>query len=396
MMRLTFLLASLALAAGCAEPSAQRNVSPTAAARGAAAPRASETGTRVRVAGREATVWASSELASSDGRYGAARAFDGDPATAWVEGVAGYGAPAGELAFRDPAETTGQGQEALYLRFDTPAVIDGVALQAGFLKSGRLYERNGVPDQVEIAVDGEPLGTYTLSHSMALVFEGVSEHGRPDARPDGCYHAATGSYDAPRVVVFESSVRGREVSVRLVRAGRGSAHEDTAISELSPILAETDGLIGAVRDALRRPSASLAAADVQDLSALSVSPYAVRHQRLPRSSSPTDVGPPRPRIRSGREGLPAIQTFVTADWPHLAGSAVLVEPSGSGAVVTGTVSDAEGDGEWVELRPQLVLSADGRVAAAREVATFGAAPGCRGDVSRLQATPTGPEPPAPR
>ena len=388
------LLPTLALVvglAGCAEPTAQDASGPgvpepagatSAVGRGAG-------GTRVQISGRWATVWASSELASDDGRYAADKAFDGDPATAWVEGVSGYGAAdgGGEVAARRPLETTGGGRlgESVNVRFEEPAVFEGIALQPGFLKSARLYGRNGVPTAIEVLIDGRPVGTYELPYTMSLVFEGEGVDG-PDPRPDGCYHAAVGPYSAERLILFQDPVLGTEVTVRLQRAGIGSAHEDTAVAEIRPVIQSVADPAQFIVDVLRRPLVSMTGADVLDLREVSVSAHKVVHlgPGAPRPpSSPSDEGLPRPRVTADRQDWTALETYEAEAWGHLIGTGLLVETPPTGTTVTGGVSDYEGDGEWAEVRPQLQIGPEGQLRSAREVVSFGGVPGCPGDVSRL-------------
>ena len=334
-------------------------------------------------------IWASSELASDDGRYAAAKAFDGDPATAWVEGVAGYGATdgAGGLATRYPLEATGSDRlgESVHVRFDDPEVFEGIALRPGFLKSARLYERNGVPAAVEVLVDDQAVGTYALPYPMTLVFEGVGD-GRPDPREDGCYHAATGSFAAERLVVFRQPVRGTEMTIRLRQAGLGSAHEDTALSEIRPVIQGASDPAEFVVGILRRPLVSMTGADVQDLRRVSVSAHEVidRGSRpLPPPPSPGDEGVARPRVTANMQDWTKYEAYEVESWDYLVDVGLVVEPSSAGTTVTGGVSDSEGDGEWAEVRPQLQIGTEGRLSSAREVVSFGAVPGCPGDLSRL-------------
>ncbi len=390
------LLLSSALAVGlfgCAEPTAQHAPSPTAP-ESASAAGDQAAGTRVQISGRWATVWASSELASDDGRYAAARAFDGDPATAWVEGVSGYGATdgGGEVGRRRPLEAAGGGRpgERLYVRFEEPAVFEGIALQPGFLKSARLYGRNGVPTVIEVLIDGESIGTYEIPYTMSLVFEGEGEGG-PDPRPDGCYHAAIGPCSAERLVVFQSPVWGTEVAVRLQQAGLGSAHEDTAISEIRPVIQSVSDPAEFIVDILRRPLVSMTGADVQDLRRVSVSAYEVvdwGSAPLPAPPSPDDEGLPRPRVTAEMQEWTKYETYEVESWKHLIDVGLVVESFSAGTTVTGGVSDSEGDGEWAEVRPQLQIGPEGRLRSAREVVSFDAVPGCPGDISRLAPIPT--------
>ena len=377
-------------AAGCAEPAtsnAARAATPVIAGSAGATPGGE--GTRVRLAGRWATVWGSSELASDDGRYAAARAFDRDPTTAWVEGVGGYGAAdgAGEVGTRRPLDTVGGGGsgETIHVRFDGPAVFEGVALQPGFLKSAvctrEMESRPSWKSRSTADLSGR-----TNSRTPWLSFSRVRGNGGPDPRHDGCYHAAVSPYAAERLVVFRRPVRGTEIMVRLVRAGLGRAHEDTAISEMRPVVQGAADPMDGVVNVIRRPQASIAGADVQDLRGVSVSAYEVidwEPQPLPDLSSPTNGGLSRPRLIAGLRDRTAREAYEAATWDHFVDYGLVVESSESGTTVTGQISDSEGDGEWVEVRPQLQVGPDGRLRSAREVVTFGAAPGCPGDVSRL-------------
>lgn len=80
------------------------------------------------------SVWASSvleeNLRSGPVRYPPQKIFDGDPATAWVEGVAGLGV----------------GEHVSFI-LDRP--VESVALINGFARSERLYRLNGRPRELE-------------------------------------------------------------------------------------------------------------------------------------------------------------------------------------------------------------------------------------------------------
>lgn len=83
--------------------------------------------------------------------YGPGNMSDGDPATAWVEGVEGVG--------------IGQWVE---MRFDYEMTFQTIELIAGYSKSERLHALNAAPSRVAVLADGWHVQDLWLADSMEL------------------------------------------------------------------------------------------------------------------------------------------------------------------------------------------------------------------------------------
>lgn len=144
------------------------------------------------------TVTADSVLPDEFGNsYTADRAFDRNPATAWVEGADGLGVGAG-------------------IRVQLPGMqtVYGISVLPGYWKSQELLQKNGVPASLEITFSD---GTgYTMDLETAIP-EGVTV---PDANE--CY----------QYLMFDAPVTTSEIQIRIKSATAGNTYEDVAISEI--------------------------------------------------------------------------------------------------------------------------------------------------------------------
>ena len=380
------LAAAFTLGAGCAEPSAQRTASTEGPGQDVDG---TVRGQRVQIGGEWATVWASSELDSPDGRYAAERAFDGDPYTAWVEGVDGLGDRA-----------TSGGAESLVVEFDRDVEVEGFLIWPGYPKSEGLYERNAVPAEVEVGIDDAPPAAFRLPLSTSIVFEGRGPRG-PDPRPEGCYHVADFSYRSPRAVLFERPRRLRRLTLSLTESSAGVRHADTAIAEWRPVLSAEQASVRPPVDALlalramRSESSRLDAlgvASVQDLTHVGVAPGGLidfgrpvhRDQMYLDQSA---FGPTAVEARVGlskrRPGASLSETYSSATEGAFVGVPLLILEEEAVASVLGAVTMTVGDGEWAEVRPLLVVGRGGRFVRASEVALLGAVPDCPSSLETL-------------
>ena len=379
------VLAALFLLVGCAEPSAQRpSATPDADGGGAG-----RSGQRVQIGGEWATVWASSELDSPDGRYAAEKAFDGDPATAWVEGVDGVGDWA----------TSGVA-EILVVEFDREVEAEGFLIWPGYPKSEDLYEKNAVPIEVEVRVDDAPPEAYRLPLSTSIVFEGVGPHG-PDPRPEGCYHVADIGYRAPRAVLFRRPRRLRRLTLRLTESLTGTRYDDTAVAEWRPVLSTEEtsrgpavGALLALRELRSEPGRldALEAASVEDLTHIGVTPgglidfgrpLAADTVYLDQSEFGPTVAEARVNLSERSPRASRSETYASATKDAFVGVPLLLLADATTTSVLGSVTMTVGDGEWAEVRPLLAVGRGGQFVRAREVALLGGAPGCHGSLETL-------------
>lgn len=173
----------------------------------------------VLIQGQSAKASASSTRmdAATPQAYSPANAFDGDFATAWVEGSAGIGAG-----------------DWLQLEFSETQTMLGMVLYPGYLKTFKTLIDNATPDSVEIQVDGKVIA------STYVPYRKVSEYyGKGNPTMDSANLA-------PRILLFGKEWKGKTLRLRIIRGNYGSRFKDMAISELQPILANArqDGYIG--------------------------------------------------------------------------------------------------------------------------------------------------------
>ncbi len=91
----------------------------------------------------------SSYLTEDDRIYKASNAFDGDPATAWSEGISG----------------TGEG-EYIYVSLDSEYSISGFKIKNGYHKSQSLYTKNSRPKMLEVIFSDGSSEVIELDDSM--------------------------------------------------------------------------------------------------------------------------------------------------------------------------------------------------------------------------------------
>jgi hypothetical protein len=307
---------------------------------------------QVRIAGRPARAWASS--AKDLARYAPTNAFDGDPATAWVEGAPG----------------PGEG-ESLFLEFDQPVELSGFLLVAGYARSAETLLQNAVPGQVEILADGKPLLTLELAWVQAL------QPAKDGDGPGTCMLTPAPANLAPRLVVLSAPATTKSLQLRLSRVHRGSRFEDAAISEWQPLIAGVPTALGkasyqdarAALESLAKPGAERLAPGAQ---ADAVFPWAKGQKGAEYRDYDALI-----QKRLGGARLPAPQAWLRAFSPELLDHAVVVLGRPGSRRLIGARSWSEGDGEWDELFPSLVLDAQGRIARLQNLFHSDGAPGCR-------------------
>ena len=92
--------------------------------------------------------------------YGPGRMFDGDPKTAWTEGVPG----------------DGEGQY-IQIRFDNPVPVRGLLITNGYPKSKNVYKWNGRVRLVSITTSNGQTAKFTLKDSPSPQFVPVPGRG---------------------------------------------------------------------------------------------------------------------------------------------------------------------------------------------------------------------------
>ena len=309
------------------------------------------------VEGNKATASATSQLQHKDPkRYAPANAFDGDPATAWVEGVHGLG-----------------NGEALTLRFDKPTAIEGVLIVVGYAKSAKTLTDNGVPTKVTLALDGKPA-------LPVQVYFARSSPADPD-KDAACRISGEAINLAPRLIVLPArSEPVRELTVRIDEAEQVGQFDETAITEALPIVAGGKLTYGgrsyaAAAQALialrQKQGAALPMAEGANVETLLPLPdkLASLHAGEAFEAWLTD--------RGAASAPDAQEAWVTALGPELLGKAVVAVAAGAGLHLVGPLAFTHGDGEWLELFPTVDLDGKGKITGLGRAFHTDGAPGCR-------------------
>jgi len=307
--------------------------------------------------GRPAKAWASSQLGGKDpNRYAVKNAFDGDLQTAWVEGVPGVGVG-----------------ESLFVELEKPERFSGFLLVAGYARSAETLTQNSAPTSIELYADDVKVAAARIAWQLEL----------PEGAPE-CRLGKGRLNFAPRMLLFSKVITAKKLELRITGAIKGTKFEDTGITEWKPIL---DGV-----------AAELGETSYQDAAAALGS---LREGKTPRlAKSPQAESPlawhPHPTPGEAPAGWSALvaqrlagaklsppQTWLKAFTPELLDQLVtLVGPDGEQLI--GAMSWSDGDGEWSELWPGLVLDSSGSVAASGNITRLqnlfrnDGAPGCHG------------------
>jgi hypothetical protein len=194
--------------------------------------------TEVVVAGVKARARASTTLRGPKDRYGVKNLFDGELATAWVEG----------------AEGDGEG-EWVELEFAAPTRIDGYLIAPGYGKSAEVFRDNQVPRRVRIEADGAELAVHDIRYAQTL---------------DG--QLSDSDLWGPRVVVLPKPITASRLRLTILEVVRRTRarYRDLAISEWMPILAGK-GVVAPV------PWEALVSFEVELLRGLRSGAFADRH-----------------------------------------------------------------------------------------------------------------------
>ncbi|MBF0106946.1 MAG: discoidin domain-containing protein [Deltaproteobacteria bacterium] len=134
------------------------------------------------------TVTVSSVLAPQSGNfYGARSAFDGNPSTAWVEGVDGYGV-----------------NEWIKLAFGSPMKFKSLYITNGYAKNNDVYLKNSRPKKIRLDVDSGQSFEHTLSDTSAS-----------------------------QIIILPLAVSSTSVKLTILSVYPGSKYMDTCISEFT-------------------------------------------------------------------------------------------------------------------------------------------------------------------
>lgn len=185
----------------------------------------------------------SSTLASKEGKYAASNLFDGNPQTAWVEGVPGDGV--GENVAID----LGAGAE---LSGATSLMVE---ISNGYQKNDAVYENNGVPTKVRVdLLDGAKV---VRSKDLSLPVAKVPRVPADNGATVSCTYGAAAFPDLPRMA---GAVR---IKLTILSVKRGKKWPDTALSEIKTRFADSnphdakeylEGLCQVLPDKSRWPS----------------------------------------------------------------------------------------------------------------------------------------------
>lgn len=323
---------------------------------------------------RTVTLSATSELAGKSGRpYSVGHLMDGDPATAWVEGVDG----------------SGEGQ-TLTFRLDGPAEVEGVLVWPGYGKSAAVYTGNATPSRVTVALGASQVPFALRQPVQMREDEGPTSPGGQKGMT--CVHVDRPGARAPHLLLLERPVATDSVKLAVEAVLPGKTWADLAITEARPLLQAARDPLGGVdlaRDFLRgvRDGAALTVAPARVLDVRETPDGAVRAERTTYAAwGVSDQPAPPPTLAAtapAAERLAAANAFLTTTRAHFVGVGVAVVPVEGGSWVIGTRSGAFGDGEWVELSPAAKLDASGVVVHLTELTWADGSPGCHDVLPRL-------------
>lgn len=153
---------------------------------------------------------ASSELKSSTHAYSPRNAFDGNSATAWVEGGAGPG-----------------DGEWIEVEFPKELPVDGIAIQPGYRKSPSTFANNVTPSFVELSINDE------LPQKRKLLAEVVDTYScsvSPSQR----------SFSSWNIYIFDSTFLAKRMRFKFDSPHESYKYEDMGISEIIPIFSDKD------------------------------------------------------------------------------------------------------------------------------------------------------------
>ncbi len=142
---------------------------------------------KVTACGINAKVTASSELNSSNstGKYAPENAFDGNPATAWVEANSNNG--------------TGEWIEVV---FPDTVLMNGIVLYPGYMKTLQTLTENCIPSLINLKINNQS----SIDGTIAFKEEFVASDGtqKKPLREGGCYPAVDSVNLSPRFLLFNN------------------------------------------------------------------------------------------------------------------------------------------------------------------------------------------------
>lgn len=145
-------------------------------------------------------------------KYSPYNIFDGNPSTAWVEGVDGDGINESITIDLGPGEYLQGAQELI------------VEISNGYQKSDKAYENNGIPTKVELELSygDEPVAVKILTLPVAEVPLEESESGATVS----CTYGST-TFDN-----LENTTKKIKLTIKILNVKTGKKWKDSAISEV--------------------------------------------------------------------------------------------------------------------------------------------------------------------
>lgn len=322
--------------------------------------------TSIQIGGAKAKVWASSELEPGSERYAVSNAFDGDPATAWVEGAEG----AGDGSF-------------LTIEFEEATALEGFILRPGYVKNKRVFTANSVPRTIEVQVDGNSFARYTIGYDLEFIVEPKG------LQFEGCYHTDAAVNLEPRAVVFSAPVKGRTFRINVIEALAGSRYADLAISEWEPLLVDGNRsrainpdvlqVLTSLRDERAFEQNLALRASIEDLRRKYIFNGRIHEGIPPADHAPHFFRVDPDLITTGE--VPA-RRFVRHTKPALLNAVVMVKTHEQATYVVGARSFRNGDGDWLEFYPVINFDDEFRITSLREAVHADGAPGCHHVIPR--------------
>jgi len=324
------------------------------------------------VGGMKAKVCASSELLASkfSDRYSVKNAFDGDPKTAWVEGVKGDGE-----------------DEFIVVDFQKQVKLDGVILYPGYTKNAKTFTKNSVPREIEIHVNNSLYKKYQITYDLKMFIPELDDK-KQGFRNMGCYHTGNKVNFSPRIIIFEEPINVNKIMLIVKKSLSGSKYHDLCMSEWTFLFSETNDsefgvpveIISILKDLRNGNSDNLninSDAFIEDLR--------TKYIRLDpgkgfeyHETPPQDINSYYSRIESDVKscGDSIYDKFLKYTIFQFVNNAVVVFSKKDFYYIIGVKAISYGVSEWLEFYPTIVLDSNYTICALKELKHFDGAPGC--------------------
>lgn len=298
---------------------------------------AQTTNSNIVIQGQTAKVTVSSQLngpKQDPTRYHLNHLFDGNTDTAWVEGEPGINGP-----------------HTISIHFHQPVALNALGLLAGYHKSAKLFAANAVPRQLTVTIDGQEFQD-KLRYQQRVVTD--KEHAQT------CHHADTHGNLAPKLFVLPQPRKVQHLKITIDTALQGTLYDDVVISELM--------LLGPDFTATPSSRSHRLTKITSQLQSLRHSPWA--KQKIPAyfvgyQSSGWQLASWE-QITETTQTHSHVQTQWTPIEDYLDNRSLLaahffhswldLQQADEHITVTGKTAMEQGDGEWIQVSPAMLLA----------------------------------------